>query len=225
MGIEDKVPGSVLSIQEIVTLEAQTLAAEINLLGRLRDRMAPAARYGQQIPIKYRRLRYQTESEVEQWEYLPEGFPSLDNGKPVSTLVVLDKYVTEEVQSATPESGSRLGHYVGEQLYLTKDKKWVVAERVGVYSEEVGSSSQWDAKCTVVSDRLLLERFSLETVSEGIFAATSKVWEGISPRLEALKKRADRVAQISDVMAKLKDGPPEGTPPAEEPIKETPTRR
>jgi hypothetical protein len=198
---KDPVATALASIQELVSLESRTYAAETNAFGLLRERLAPAARYGEPIQIRYRRLHYQTPREAEQWGYLPEGFLYSDSGKLLSALLVVDNYTLVEIPN--PDA-PRIGQYTGDRLYLTKDGKWIFAERVGAFSEEPGSSSQWDAQCRGVSDRALLERYSLEVVTEGLFAATNKIWEKISPRLEALKKRCERVEQVSSALSKLK---------------------
>jgi hypothetical protein len=198
-----KVRGAVSSLHELASLETQTLAAEINILGLLRERISPAAKFGDKIQIRYHRLHYKTEREVEQSGYLTEGFPATDRGKFLSALLVLDNYVTIEMEAAS-ESVVAVGQYAGDRLYLTKDKKWIVSERVGAYSEEIASSSQWDAHCRALSDHTLHERYSVEIVAEALFAATNKLWEKLSPKMDTLKKRHDKVGEISGILANLK---------------------
>lgn len=201
-GEPEKVRGAVSALQELASMETQTLAAEINILGLLRDRISPAAKFGDKIQIRYSRLHFKTEREAEQSGYLTEGFPATDRGKFLAALLVLDNYVT--IERETAGTGPSVGQYAGDRLYLTKDKKWIVSERVGAYSEDAGSSSQWDAHCRALSDHTLHERYSVELVAEALFAATNKLWEKLSPKMDTLKKRHDKVGEISGILANLK---------------------
>ncbi len=201
-GEPEKVRGAVSSLQELASMETQTLAAEINILGLLRDRISPAAKFGDKIQIRYSRIHFKTEREAEQSGYLTEGFPATDRGKFLAALLVLDNYATIEMEA--PGATPPVGQYTGDRLYLTKDKKWIVSERVGAYSEEAGASSQWDAHCRALSDHTLHERYSVEMVAEALFAATNKLWEKLSPKMDTLKKRHDKVGEISGILANLK---------------------
>ena len=49
---------SMASLHQLSSLETETLSTEIHLLGQLRDRLSPAARYADHIQIKYRRLQH-----------------------------------------------------------------------------------------------------------------------------------------------------------------------
>lgn len=191
---------SVLSLHELSALESETLAAEIHLLGQLRDRISPAARYADKIPTKYRRSNHKTEAESEQTSFLGEGFPFSEGGKPLSGLLVVDKFASVEIEPGSQGSGQ----YVGERLYLTHDRKWIIAERVGAYSGTLGSTSEWEASCRIVTDRSLLEHYTIETISDGLFNATNKLWEKLTPRMEALKKRAEKAHQVSTALVNMK---------------------
>ena len=200
----DEVGSAVAAIQELVRLESQTIASEMNALGLMRERIAPAARFGDWIQVKYRRFRFKSEREAEQWGYLPTGFPFSDSGGLLTALLVLDNFGVTEIP--TQEASAASGHYTGDRLYLMKEKKWILAERVGVYSEEEGSSSQWDAQCRVLSDRALLERYSVETVTQALFSSATKIMEKITPRLDTLKERATQAEEITGVLSKLGTG-------------------
>ena len=198
---------SVVSLHELSALESETLAAEIHLLGQLRDRISPAARYADKIPTKYRRTSHKTESESEQSNFLGEGFPFSDGGKPLTGLLVVDKFSEVEIEpGVNGTEGS--GQYVGERLYLTHDRKWIITERVGAYSGVFGSTSEWEASCRIVTDLSLLEHYSIETISDGRFNATNKLWEKLTPRMEALKKRAEKAHQVSSCSLATMKSPP-----------------
>jgi hypothetical protein len=98
-------------------------------------------------------------------------------------------------------------------LYLTHDRKWILAERIGAFSTEPNATNEWEASCRIIADRLLLERYSLDTITEGLFAATDRLWNRMSPRMDALKRRYDRVGQVSSALARLRVSPGSGTPP------------
>ena len=206
---EDILQGLAASVEELAILESQTLAAEVNLIGMLRERMSPAARHGGTIQIAYRRLHYKTEQEVEELGYLTEGSPTTEGGKPLSGLLVIDKYSTADLSSATEESSPRIGQYTGQRLYLSSDKRWVLAERVGEYSEAVASISQWSARCKFLTDRNLLDSYSVASVSDGLFAAANQVRERLSSQLDSLKKRSEKVSEVSSVLAKLRSLSPD----------------
>ena len=201
---EDVVRKAVYSLQELTVLETQTLATEINLLGLLRDRISPAARYGDKIQIKYRKLPYQPASEAGQTTYLSQGFPFTEQGKPLLALLVIDGFTTVEVE---PRHGNDegSGQYVGERLHLTHDRKWIIAERVGAYGDKNGAANEWEATCRIATDRTLLEHYSLEAISEGLFAATNKLWDRLTPRMEALRKRFAKASQVSGTLTQLKN--------------------
>lgn len=202
-GEPDNIQGAVSALQELASLETQTLTAEINIFGLLRERISPAARYGEKVQIRYQRIHYKTPREAEQWNYLTEGFPGSDRGKFLTALLVMDNYTSVDTQT-TAEGVSQVGQYAGDRLYLTKDRKWILAERVGAYSEEVGSTSQWDAHCRPLSDHTLHERYSLEVVTQALFASINGLWEKLSPRVDTLKKRNDKVGEITGLLANLK---------------------
>ena len=130
------------------------------------------------------------EGESEQAEYLVEGFPFAERGKPLTGLLVIDRYSIGELEPGKDDTMS--GHYRGERVYLTYDRKWIFAERVGTYSGTSGSTSEWEATCRIVTDRSLLEHYSMDVVTDGLFEATNKLWEKLSPRMEALKKARRR---------------------------------
>ena len=203
-GEPENIQGAVSALQELASLETQTLTAEINIFGLLRERISPAARYGEKVQIRYQRSNYKTPREAEQWGYLTEGFPGSDRGKFLTALLVVDNYTIVETATSGEGSGPLIGQYAGDRLYLTKDRKWILAERVGAYSEEVGSTSQWDAHCRPLSDHTLHERYALELVTEALFAAIHKLWEKLSPRVDTLKKRNEKVGEISGILANLK---------------------
>ena len=50
---EDNIQLSIASLQQLTSLETETLAAEIHLLGQLRDRLSPAARFAPKIQTKF----------------------------------------------------------------------------------------------------------------------------------------------------------------------------
>jgi hypothetical protein len=197
---------SIVSLQQLSSLETETLAAEIHLLGQMRDRLSPTARFADKILTKYHRKKQNTAEEYEHIDYLVEGFPFVERGKPLTGLLVIDKYSTVE---SDPEGNIVVpgGQYAGERLYLTHDRKWILAERVGAYSETTGASSEWEATCRIVTDRSLLERYSIDAITEGLFEATNKLWDKLSPRMEALKKRSLKAHQISSKLTQLKSLP------------------
>ena len=194
---------SIVSLQQLSSLETETLAAEIHLLGQMRDRLSPTARFADKILTKYHRKKQNTAEEYEHIDYLVEGFPFVERGKPLTGLLVIDKYSTVE---SDPEGNIVVpgGQYAGERLYLTHDRKWILAERVGAYSKTIGASSEREATCRIVTDRSLLERYSIDAITEGLFEATNKLWDKLSPRMEALKKRSQKAHQISNKLSQLK---------------------
>jgi hypothetical protein len=200
---EVEVNQAVASLQKLSALESETLAAEINLLGMLRDRLSPAAHYSDKIQTRYRKLRYGGEAGSEQTVFLQDGFPFIESGKPLVALLVIDRYGNVELESARPGEAAS-GQYVGERLYLTHDRKWILAERVGAYREATGGTNEWEANCRIVTDRSLLERYSLDAITEGLFAATNKLWEKLSPRMAALKKRSEKAHQVIATLARSK---------------------
>src|SRR4051812_5827756 len=107
---EDNIQLSMASLHQLSSLETVTLAAEIHLLGQLRDRLSPAARYAEKIQSKYRKTGSHTETEAEQAEYLYEGFPFVERGKPLTGLLVIDRYSTVEFESENNEV-SAAGQY------------------------------------------------------------------------------------------------------------------
>ena len=203
---EESVHLSIASLHDLSLLETETLASEIHLLGQLRDRLSPAARYADKIQTKYRRIHSKTEEEAEQLDYLVEGFPFVERGKPLTGLLVIDKYSTVEIEPGGNELNVR-GQYAGERLYLTHDRKWILAERVGAYSGTSGTTSEWEATCRIVTDRSLLERYTIDVITDGLFASTNRLWEKLSPRMEALKKRSEKANTVADKLAQLKSLP------------------
>jgi hypothetical protein len=199
---EAKLQKSIVSIHQLSSLESETLLAEISLLGQLRDRLSPAARFAAKIQTKFYRKGQNTETE--QAEYLVEGFPFAQRGNPLTGLLVIDHYSTTPSTGSDARSG---GQYSGERLYLTHDRKWILAERFGFYSETNGSSSEWEATCRIVTDRSLLERYSIDAVTDGLFEATNQLWENLSPRMEGLKKRSQKARQISGELERMKSLP------------------
>ncbi len=206
---------ALVSFRDLASLETQTVASEMNLIGLLRDRLSPAARYGDPIQTRYRRVRYKLAGESETFGNLSEGFSFKENGRPVeggkplTALLALDNYSTIEVAASGGEpSGPKTGQYVGERLYLTRDKKWILAERLGAFSEEPGSTSEWNAECRVLADRILLEQYSLETITKGLLNSTNKLWEKLNPRMDSIKKRHDKIGEISELLSTLKSFPP-----------------
>ena len=112
----------------------------------MRDRISPAARFGDTIPHKYRKVR----PELEQITYLGEGFPFTEGGKHITALLVIDRYSTVELEGAAREGA---GQYVGERLYLTHDRKWILAERVGAFSNEQNGTNEWEASCRIIAQQ------------------------------------------------------------------------
>lgn len=202
---KENVQFSIASLHQLSSLETETLSTEIHLLGQLRDRLSPAARYAGNIQTKYRRMQHKTEAEYEQGEYLMEGFPFVERGKPLTGLLVIDRYSIEELEPGKDDAMS--GHYRGERVYLTYDRKWIFAERVGAYSGTKGSTSEWEATCRIVTDRSLLEHYSMDVITDGLFEATNKLWEKLSPRMEALKKRTEKAQQVTSKLEQLKTLP------------------
>ena len=89
------------------------------------------------------------------------------------------------------------------------EKKWIIAERAGGYSEAIGSVSEWHAACRNLSDRHLLDRYPLEAITEGLFAAANRLCKSISPRIEELKKRYEKAGQVASLVTNLKSLPSE----------------
>ena len=201
---EEIVCRAIYSLQELSALETQTLATEINLLGLLRDRISPAALNGDKIQIKYRKLPYKPASEAGQATYLSQGFPFTEQGKPLLALLVIDGFDIVQVEPSQGNDGGS-GQYVGERLHLTHDRKWILAERFGAYGDKNGAANEWEATCRIVTDRTLLEHYSLEAISEGLFAATNKLWDRLTPRMEALRKRSEKASQVSGALSQMKN--------------------
>jgi hypothetical protein len=216
--MEDDIQVSITSLHRLSHLETETLSTEVHLLGQLRDRLSLAARYAGQIQTKFRKV-YLAESE--QTEYLLEGFPFADRGKPLTGLLVIDKYSLVELESGS--EGAANGQYAGERLYLTHDRKWILAERVGAFSETKGSTSEWEATCRIMTDRSLLEHYTMDVVTDGLFEAINKLWEKLTPRMDALKKRSDKAQQVTKKLAQLKSTPQQRFGgEAKDPVSQTP---
>jgi hypothetical protein len=211
-GIRD-VQEALLSLQELAALESRTLASETNAVGLLRERMSAAARFGETIAVKYQKINGNTNKEIERWDHLAEGFPLTEGRAPLAALLVVDRYTTVALENTKDGTDSGSGHFSGERLYLTRDKKWVIAERVGAYSIVPGTTSEWVAQCKALPDRALLSYYSLEIVTSALFAATNKVWEKLSPRMDAVRMRADRVQQIAAMLSELGTPPPRSSAP------------
>ncbi|HSS95768.1 MAG TPA: hypothetical protein VLK33_01990 [Terriglobales bacterium] len=199
----------------------------------MRDRLSPTARFADKIQSKYHKKRQNTPEESEQMEYLVEGFPFVERGKPLTGLLVIDKYSTVSNESGVASMGAT-GQYAGERLYLTHDRKWILAERVGSWSEASGLSSEWEATCRIVTDRSLLERYSIDVITDGLFEAINKLWEKLNPRMEALKKRSQKAHQLASKLTQLKpipklrfDEPEQSEPqkPAQEPATTAPANK
>jgi hypothetical protein len=199
---------AISALRELTALETQTLVAEMNLIGLLRDRISSAARYGDTIQTEFRRLNHKTPTETEQANYLGEGFPFKEGGKPLNALLVIDNYSTHAAPAADPAEPAS-GQYTGERLYLTMEKKWIIAERAGGYSEATGSLSEWHATCRNISDRHLLDRYPLEAITDGLFAAANRLCKSISPRIDELKKRYEKAGQVASLVTSLKSFPSE----------------
>jgi hypothetical protein len=204
---------AISALRELTALETQTLVAEMNLMGLLRDRISSAARYGDTIQTEFRRLNYKTPMEAEQATYLSEGFPFKEEGKALNALLVLDNYSTQALPAADAAK-SVSGQYTGERLYLTMEKKWIIAERAGEFSEDAGSVSEWQATCRNISDRHLLDRYPLEAITEGLFAAANRLCKSISPRIDELKKRYEKAGQVANLVTNLRVSPRKRQPAA-----------
>ena len=202
---------AISALRELTALETQTLVAEMNLMGLLRDRISSAARYGDTIQTEFRRVNYRTSTEAEESMYLSEGFPFKEEGKPLNALLVIDNYSRQVTPVANPTSAAS-GLYTGERLYLTMDKKWIIAERAGNFSEVPGAASERKATCRNISDRQLLDRYTLDAITEGLFAAANRLCKNISPRIEELKKRYEKVGQVSNLVSNLKSFPSDEAP-------------
>jgi hypothetical protein len=80
----------------------------------------------------------------------------------------------------------------------------------------------------------LLERYSIDAITDGLFEATNKLWDKLSPRMEALKKRSQKAHQISSKLTQLKSLPklrfdepaqPELQKPTQEPTTPAPASK
>ena len=204
MTSSENLQAAVSALEALAALELQTIDAETNVFGLLRDHICPVARFGEPIPVHYSRQDYKTAREKEAFEYLAEGFPLHDGLGPLPALLVADGFtVTSAPASSTGNTASPRRQFGGQRLYLSRDRSWILAERTGTLSDEEGSSSEWIAKCRVLPDRALLECYSLEAVSNGLLAATTKTWEKLSPRMESLRLRAEAVKHIAEILRKL----------------------
>jgi hypothetical protein len=212
---------ALLSLQDLASFEQSTLTAETNVLGILRHRVASAARFGEAVPIKYQRLHCKTAKEVEHSEYLPEGFPLVEGNQPLSALLVVDRYSIVDLEKPVAQHGAPTARYAGDRLYLSRDKRWILAQRVGPCCETKGSSSEWVATCKALTDRALLDHFPLETVIQGLFASANKIWEQLSPRMDALRQRAEKVQQIVEMLSKLGNASSEPNVPEAKPKEST----
>ena len=209
---------TLLSMQDLASFELNTLTAETNILGDLRHRVSPAARYGENVAIRYQRLHHQTAKAMEHYEYLREGFPLTEGSQPLAALLVVDQYNVVDLELPAGQNGSSAARYAGERLYLSRDKRWILAERTGPCLETKGSSSEWVATCKALTDRTLLDSFSLETVIQGLFTATNRVWEELSPRMDAIRLRSEKVQQIVEMLNKLRNP---ASNPSPSPVSET----
>jgi hypothetical protein len=191
-------------LREAAALETKTIAAELNVLSLFRGWMAPAAVYGEPIPISYKRYAYNTKQQSENWTYLPEGFPSSNRGKAMAALAVLEQDSVEPLQTdATKPSSS--SQYVSDCLYLLKDRRWALVERVGVFSEEVGSNSQWDGQCRLVTDRFLVGRYTVSSIAEGLLASANIVLSSVGSRMDGLKARSAQVEEFRTMIRRFPD--------------------
>lgn len=48
------------------------------------------------------------------------------------------------------------------------------------------------------------ERYSLDVVTEALFAAIHRLWDRLSPRVDLLKKRSEKVGEITSLLSSLK---------------------
>jgi CheY-like chemotaxis protein len=176
-------------LKELEDLEATTLAGELRTLALFRDLMSSAARHGKPVPISYRRTGYKTTAEAEEWTYLPEGYPLSDGKNPLLALFAAENDRAEEVDQNMTADEWGCTQSRTDCLYLLPDKKWLIVERSGVNSDQSGSSSWFDSQYRLVSDRAVLSKFSIESISERLLASMEELARSMAPRMSALKQR------------------------------------
>jgi hypothetical protein len=184
---------------DVAALETKTLAAELNVLSLFREWMAPAAIHGEPIPIGYKRYSFKTPKQAEQWTYLPEGFPSSDRGKPLLALHVLETSSMEPSQTEG-EGAAISNQYVSDCVYLLKDRRWALVERVGVLCDGPASNSQWEGRCRLVTDRMLVGRYPVGSIAEGLLASANKALASVASRVDTLNQRAGQVEEYKRLL-------------------------
>ncbi|HWF03248.1 MAG TPA: response regulator [Candidatus Angelobacter sp.] len=185
-------------LKELDALEATTLAGELRTLALFRDLMSGAARHGKPVPISYRRTGYKTPQEAEDWTYLPEGYPLNESKNSLLALFAAENDRSQEVQqdAAGDEWGCRQSRT--DCLYLLADKKWLIVERSGVYSDQTGSSSWFDSQYRLVSDRAVIGRFAIQDISVRLLESMEELARSVTTRMGGLKQRSAAAAEFGN---------------------------
>ena len=107
-------------IDELALLESTTIKDELRTLTLFRDSLSPAAQFGSSVPISYRRTKYKTSQQKEEWTYLSSGFPLTETKNNMQGLAAA------ELNVAGTENGETDAWdciaYRTECLYLLKDR-------------------------------------------------------------------------------------------------------
>ncbi len=183
-------------IKQVTALEAKTVAGELSVLALMRELLSPAAVFGQPVATSYRRSGYKTRAFSEEWTYLPEGFPVEEGANNLLALPAIDGSTAEEIQFRKDGEGAS-DQYICDCLYLLKDRRWLLVERVGTRAEGVGSSCGFDAKCKIVTDRTLIGRFPISRIAEGLLASANGLVQTLGSRADQLHQRSSAASHYA----------------------------
>jgi CheY-like chemotaxis protein len=185
-------------LKELDALEATTLAGELRTLALFRDLMSGAAKHGKPVPISYRRTGYKTPQEAEDWTYLPEGYPLIESKNSLLALLAAENDRSQEVQQDTGGDDWGCVQSRTDCLYLLADKKWLIVERSGVYSDQTGSSSWFDSQYRLVSDRAVIGRFAIQAISLRLLESMEELSRSVTTRMGGLKQRSAAAAEFGN---------------------------
>ena len=191
-------------IDELALLESTTIKDELRTLTLFRDSLSPAAQFGSPVPISYRRTKYKTSQQKEEWTYLSAGFPLTEAKNPMQGLVSGELNLAGTDSAATNEWDCI--PYRTECLYLLKDRKWLLVERAGMFSEAEGSSSWFDSQYKLISDRAIIGRFSVADIGERLMASVKQIAGKANPRKEELQQRSSSAMESRDKLKLLLGG-------------------
>jgi hypothetical protein len=176
-------------INELATLESSTIADELRTLTLFRDSLSAAARFGSPVPISYRRTKYKTSQQAEEWTYLSAGFPLSDTKNHMLGLEAAEINVPEKDPKEATD-GWDCTPCRTDCLYLLKDRRWLLVERSGMFSNAEGSSSWFDSQYKLISDRAIIGRFPISLIGERLMISVKMIASNANPRKEELQQRS-----------------------------------